>query len=221
MKSKLRLFSVSVVLLALPISAAAQLEVFPTTHDFGDVEVGGSAVAVVTVMNLGGSEVELNVELSGSADFAITSSVPASIPSEGTIDIEVTFSPSGEGYAAADLKINGDSVSSLGGMGVANEPPPSVSVADILAFFDASVADGTLVGNGPGKSADGRRGALRNMIEAAGDLIEDDAIEEAYQQLLDAYQRTDGLPTPPDFVAGPAAPTLAGMISDLMAVLTG
>jgi hypothetical protein len=88
-----------------------------------------------------------------------------------------------------------------------------------LAFFDASVANGTLYGNGPGKSADGRRNALRNQIETAGDLIDDSAAQEACQQLLDAYQRCDGLPRPPEFVAGPAAPTLAQMILDLMGQL--
>jgi hypothetical protein len=54
------------------------------------------------------------------------------------------------------------------------------------------------------------------MIEAAGDLIDDGYIVEACQQLLVAYERCDGLPRPPEFVAGPAAPTLAQMILDLM-----
>jgi len=54
------------------------------------------------------------------------------------------------------------------------------------------------------------------MIEAAGDLIDDGYIEEACQQLLDAYHRTDGVRRPPEFVAGEAAPTLAGMTLELM-----
>jgi hypothetical protein len=103
-------------------------------------------------------------------------------------------------------------------MGVGQEEPP-VSVADILAFFDESVANGTLYGYGPGKSADGRLNALRNQIEAAGDLIDDGALEDACQQLLNAYERCDGLLRPPEFVAGPAAATLAGMILDLMGEL--
>jgi len=76
-----------------------------------------------------------------------------------------------------------------------------VTVEGILNFFDASVADGSLVGNGPGNSAEGRKNALRNMIEAACDLIDDGYIKDACQQLLDAYQRTDSLSRPPDFVA--------------------
>jgi hypothetical protein len=136
-----------------------------------------------------------------------------------TVFIEITFSPSDEGLDTANLLVNGFARTALVGMGVAEEPPPSVSVADILAFLDASVADGSLYGSGPGNSADGRRKALRNMIEAAGDLIEDGYTAEACQQLLVSYQRCDGLPRPPEFVAGPATSTLAQMIFDLMAAL--
>jgi hypothetical protein len=89
----------------------------------------------------------------------------------------------------------------------------------ILYFFDASVADGSLVGNGPGKSADGRRKALRNMLVASGKLIEKGYIDEACNQLLDAYKRCDGVPRPPEFVGGPAALNLATMILDRMASL--
>ncbi len=41
----------------------------------------------------------------------------------------------------------------------------------ILKSFDTCVAEGTLSGDGPGNSSEGRLGALRNMIEASGDLI--------------------------------------------------
>ncbi|MFC1793453.1 hypothetical protein ACFL3Q_07690 [Planctomycetota bacterium] len=97
--------------------------------------------------------------------------------------------------------------------------PQTATIADTLVFFDTSVADSTLVGNGPGKSSDGRMSALRNMIEVAGDLIENGLYEEACEQLWDAYRKCDGEPIPPDFVAGSATPTLASMILDLMAAL--
>jgi hypothetical protein len=91
-----------------------------------------------------------------------------------------------------------------------------VSVADILSFFDASVADGTLYGAGPGKSAKGRLNALRNMIEAAGDLLDTGLSEEACKKLMNAHKHCDGEPRPPDFITGPAASTLASMILDLI-----
>ena len=99
------------------------------------------------------------------------------------------------------------------------EPDPSEQVAEILDFVDTSVDGGTLTGDGPGNSAEKRLNALINMIEAAGDLVEDGDIEGACQQLLDAYKKTDGEPKPPDFVAGEAASELADMIQDLRATL--
>ena len=89
-------------------------------------------------------------------------------------------------------------------------------IADILDFFDESVADGNLVGDGPGNSAENRLNALRNMIEAEGNLIDAELIEDACWQLQDAYNRTDGESPPPDFVTGDAAAELAGMIEELM-----
>lgn len=95
----------------------------------------------------------------------------------------------------------------------------TMTIDDTLAFFDASVADGTLVGSGPGNSADGRRRALRNMILLAGDLIEEGRYTEACQQLRDAYGKCDGDPKPPDFVTGEAADDLADMILMVMDAL--
>ena len=98
-------------------------------------------------------------------------------------------------------------------------PPPQQQIADILAFFDAAVAVGTLQGAGNGNSAGGSRQALRNMLEAAGDLLQQGRIGGACQQLADAHDRTDGLPRPPEFVDGPAAADLALRIADLRSAL--
>jgi hypothetical protein len=56
---------------------------------------------------------------------------------------------------------------------------------------------------------------LRNMIEAVSDLIQNGDKETACQQLWDAYEKTDGIVPPPDFVQGEAAQELAQMIMDL------
>ena len=94
-----------------------------------------------------------------------------------------------------------------------------VAVPVILDFFDDAIADGSLVGEGPGKSAENPLKALRNMLEAAGSLIEAGAYQDACGQLMAIYRKTDGDTKPPDFVAGPAAPGLAEMLLDLMASL--
>ena len=227
---------VVLVIIAFPLSANAQtIQVTPTYNNFGTVQLGTSKSAIFTVENTGGFYLEVSavyITESGSPEFQISQvpTLPAFInPQDGStiysIDVEVTFTPSnvevfsGTLVIASNDQVNPTVTVSLEGTGVDEEPPPPPSIADILAFFDASVGGGILIGDGPGNSADGRRNALRNMIEAAGDLIDDGNFADACEQLMNAYERCDGLTRPPEFVAGPAAQTLAGMILALIGAL--
>jgi PKD repeat protein len=201
------------------------LAVSPIVHDYGDVELGLSSSMIFTVSNVckssGISVSDINLDVDSSPDFTITNApqLPLILYLGDTVDVEVTFSPTVTEYQDAGLIIQSDDNNSIitvpiNGMGVEVEPPPA-NVEIILAEFDESGADGSLVGNGNGNSANGRRGALRNMIEAIDDLIEDGDLEGACQQLTDAYNRCDGLPKPPDFVAGSSASELASMLMQL------
>ncbi len=89
-------------------------------------------------------------------------------------------------------------------------------IEEILDLIDESVEDGTLVGDGPGKSANNRLNALRNKLEDVRRLIEAERYEEACDQLWSTYRKCDGNPRPPDFVTGEAAEDLAVMILLLM-----
>jgi len=92
-------------------------------------------------------------------------------------------------------------------------------IEEILDFIDKSVDNGTLIPVKDGKPGQGQLGALINMIQAAGNLIDAELLTETCWQLQDALEKTDGLSPPesaPDFVTGPAAPELAGMIEALM-----
>ena len=91
-----------------------------------------------------------------------------------------------------------------------------LSIEDILILFDSWVDSGTLIGSGPGNSANNRLNALRNMLEMAGDLISADDIEGGCRQLSIAYDKCDGDLSPPDFVVGDALSTLSESILDLM-----
>ena len=89
------------------------------------------------------------------------------------------------------------------------------SFADRILPIDQAVADGTLLGEGAGDSAQGRLTALRNMLVAARDLLEGGDVASACQQLQDVADRTDGAASPPDFVRGSAAPELFDAITTL------
>ena len=93
---------------------------------------------------------------------------------------------------------------------------PEVAIDNIIAFFDESVADGSLTGYGPGNSANGRLNALRNILEMAGDLINIGDIEGACGQLKAALKKCDDKRKPPDFVTGLAASELYDLILELM-----
>ncbi len=88
-----------------------------------------------------------------------------------------------------------------------------------LEFFDDAAAAGTLVGVGPGNSAENHLKALRNMIVEAAVLENDGDICGAYEQLEAAYKKVDGESPPKEFASGPAAATLADMIKAKMAGL--
>jgi hypothetical protein len=226
MRSKLRLLSICILVLALPLAAVAQTGDSPVVivdnENFGDVVLGEFATAYIDILNTGFDAITIEsvtLEPEG-GDFAVVDNPAGATLGYGqSATVVITFTPTVLGSATATLVIDwqdgiaGSETVELAGTGV-ESPANPVSVQEILDFFDQSVADGTLVGQGPGNSADGRRGALRNKIKAAGDILEDG--EDACEQLLDAYQCADGLPRPPDFVAGSAAGTLAQMILDLM-----
>ena len=138
------------------------------------------------------------------------------------MDISVTFAPLAAGSASNTLRIttgSGQFQVPIAGLGVSTSVPPQQQIADILAFFDAAAQQGSFTGNGPGNSGAGRRNALRNMLEAAGDLIQQGRIADACRQLQDALDRTDGDPRPPEFVTGPAASELTARIRELRTAL--
>jgi len=91
----------------------------------------------------------------------------------------------------------------------------SVTIAGVIELFDDAVADGTLMGAGPGKSPPNRLNALRNMLLTAGDRLEQGEVDAACRQLQDVADRTDGAFPPPDFAQGPAAPDLLDAITEL------
>ena len=213
--------------ISLQLSHTSDIEVVPLSYDYGDVELGTSSATIVTISNIGGYTLIVNdVTFSSDSnpDFSITSvpPLPTLISPGGTIDIEITYTPSAFGISSAILEIVSDDADeplvmvSFSGTGVEYEPPPSEQIANILEFFDQSIKAGTLEGDGPGASGGGRLKALRNMIETVGDLINEGRIDEACEQLWDVYRRSDGNPRPPDFVTGEAASELASQILTLL-----
>ena len=205
----------------------SDMDVSPLSYDFGDVVLGSSSSQIVTITNAGNGPCIYSIGLKSisSSDFSITYNHSGLIvPPNGTVDVEISFSPTSEGLSSAILEINSTTPNptvdvQLSGNGVPAEDPPGEQIASILDFIELSVDEGTLIGIGNGNSAGNRLNALINTIEAAGDLIEAGDLDDACGQLMAAYKKCDGEYRPPDFVAGSAAADLASMLLDLMASL--
>lgn len=215
----------------VPPQTSPEIDVQPAQGfwDFGDVEVGQNTTYEVQIYNYGTAPLTVSsVTLTGDADFTIAGLAAPLVIEPSTsvgVDFVVTFTPTELGYKAASVIIESNDEDegtvevSLYGMGISAEVPPLVQIQNILAYFDASVADGTLLGYGPGNSPKNRLKALRNMIEAADDLILAEAYDLAIIQLEDIAKKTDGLAKPQDFVVGEAVPMLNAMINNLIADL--
>jgi hypothetical protein len=102
---------------------------------------------------------------------------------------------------------------------VIESAPPDIQ--QLISFFDGCVQSETLVGNGPGNSANGRRSAFRNILAAAANLLSSGGATDALAQLEEAYLRADAVSNPADFVAGSAAADLAARIRQLIESLDG
>jgi len=222
------LVSLLVLFGAVNAYADEEIEVDPNSYDFGDVNIGTPVTTSIRISNVGDSSMaitDINMAAGSDADFSITDGpfLPTFLSPRGFIDVEITFTPSDEGMSSAVLEIASSDADEpevqvpLSGTGIGGgDMSPSEQMAMILEFVEDSVENGTLVGSGPGKSANGRLKAFINKLERASDLIEAGLFEEACSPLRSAYLRVDGENRPPDFAAGDAAPELASMIQDLM-----
>ena len=216
--SSFLVFFLIIVLIQGFAPVKAGIDVTPVEYNFGDVDLGDIASQNFEISNNWWGDLTIaSVTLTGgSGNYVLLNPPPSgtTVAPGSSIIFGVEFFPSQVGFTTAVITIHwtngetGISEISLSGMGVAPQSP--VSIQDILNFFDASVANGTLMGAGSGNSADGRLNALRNMLVKTSYLISAGNYEGACEQLNDALKRCD------DFVQGASQDDLAQMISDLM-----
>lgn len=206
--------------LVLPRLAAT-----PASLDFGEVQAGQLSTVHLNVENRGSTPLVLSsIALDGSPAFTLTApALPFTLEPGQGVSLTVSFAPPSAGnYSASLLVVTGEPEDQnlavpLTGLGVTSDPPPlDGDIADLIAFIETSVGNGSLAGSGAGKSAEGRLKAFVGMIDEARALLADGLVAEAVAQLQDALMRTDGLSPPPDFVQGEARAELAARIEALV-----
>ena len=240
--------SIVVVALILFLSNITNALETPLSYNFGEVPIGSSSTAFISI-STSTTEVPLNLwaALENGEHYKIKTSIPPlGIPlSPGeTVAIEIVFTPTTTQAVFDTLYIDASNPNPLFGFSIREEiklvgNETEISINDILTFFDTSVASGTITGSERGKandytlaslqqnvqkskkdkSADNRLNSFRNMLEEAGQLIDNGDLEDACGQLKSSYRKCDGNDSPPDFVEGYSAPEMAGMINELRAKL--
>jgi hypothetical protein len=212
-------------LMFLPSAAIAD----STGFDFGSVAVGDTSTATVTIHN----ETTDEVQVTG-AEFLFDTCSDFStayrdelikIPSGGTFEIDVVYTPSQAGECSNELRIWTNNPSlyhlvALSGTGVVVGTSAEDKIKEILEYLDTRMK-----GKGSGKSAENRLNALRSMIQAAAVHIRKGQTKAALNQLSEVYKKVDGFSKPMDFIDEEptnrtnSLNTLAGLIQDLMKLL--
>jgi hypothetical protein len=208
------------------------IDISPTSHDFGEVALGASKTLAVTISNTGCGALTVN-GVSIDTDFAITSFSPASIivPPNEAKQLKITYTPTILGHNSAVLKVYSNDADEpvvevqLSATGILIPPPPSQQIADILAFFNEAVEEGTIQSTLPkfGKCMnhnDFNLQLMRYMINDVKSAIEREKCNHVCAKLNLLYLNCDGKKMPPDLVTGTAVPELANMIQVLMQTLS-
>lgn len=217
---KLRNLSATMLVLLLAIAPIhAQIVLIPEQYDFGEVSLGESASTIITISNTwwGNLTLENTQLLPGGGSFTLVNVPPsgAVVPPGSSLLFGIEFSPNSEGFYTATVEIqwaNGESGTSrveVSGTGVHAQSPQS-TIEGIINFFDTSVANGSLVGAGPGKSATNRLNVVRKMLVRAGYLLGKGNYKAACGQLGSALKRCN------EFVQGDAQNDLIEMLLSLM-----
>lgn len=217
--------------------AAPEIDVTPALlfWDLGEVPIGEpDHTVVVQIFSFGNAPLtvsSIGLTADSSPDFRIVAGpeVPFTMEPDLSLckDITIEFLPTAAGLTSAVLQIVSDDPDEglvevvLTGTGMVVDIPPTQLVADILAFFDAALENGTIIGYAPGKgnSACNRVRALRHMVEAAGVFVNTGDYASAIDQLEAVAKKTDGANRPPDFVVGEDVAILNAMVNDLIAAL--
>jgi hypothetical protein len=96
---------------------------------------------------------------------------------------------------------------------------PAEQIQEILNFVNDSVASGTLIGKGTGKSGAQHLESIIEDLELVQVLIAIESFTRSLQTLDGVYQHCDGESSPPDWVEGDAASGLAEEIRTLQPLI--
>jgi len=202
------------------------IEVSAANVDFGQVNIGGFCEQLLMVSNTGQAPLTITsvyLEQDDNLQFYTTGlrQMPWTLAAGESAAVGVLFASAVEGQTSAVLVLLSDDPNTarleiaLTGEGIVFLTC-SQQMEAILAFFDESVSQGTLFGQGHGKAALCRVEAVRQLLKTAQVLIERQRCEMAALTLKAVLLKVDGEGRPGDFVCGPAVGQLESKIRRLI-----
>lgn len=203
------------------------IAISPLEYDFEGVVLGIPTTVIATITNDG--EGVLNVDdiyLEGSSifDFEVQSPLPFSLLTGEEIGVNITCDPFTLYDEETDtlIIINDDPdeedqsiMLNLKCRGVLSDDSYE-AVQGLLIYIQQSVDEGVLYGQSTGSSANNRLNSFIEMIELVGDLIDENKVKQACDQLQSAFKRVDGSSNPHDFVEGEATNDVTEGIIQIM-----
>jgi hypothetical protein len=204
----------------------------PIEYDFGNVAMGNRSNAVIAVTNSGGGELVISslefqyLNFHEPFSLSLPLTLPITLESQSTLEVELVYAPSflytvqsNNLIVTSNAPDEAVSLIPVWGIGVlANNP--SDAIKDLLNFINFAVKEKTILPIRPGKSKKNRIKTLKNMIRSVGDLLDDNNVMKACDQLESILKKVDGSDHPPDFVTGTAVSAVADGIRNLMSNFT-
>jgi hypothetical protein len=199
----------------------------PVSMDFGQWLTGTSAVNTFVITNQGDADLvveSLSWAAGGSDDFAISAlpELPLTIAPDSFYELEVMYTPTTAGAAAATLEIASDDPDQpvvtivVAGEGIAPVVTPYQQIKNMIAFYDEAVQNGTIQGVGRGNCAKSHVKTIKKALLVTKALIRCERTRCAIAVLKKLDKFTDGQSRPKDLITGSAVAELNTQIETLL-----
>jgi hypothetical protein len=207
------------------------IAVEPESLNFGQWLIGTSSVSTVLIANHGQADLIIDSMSwldGGSADFVMAAmpALPLTIAPAGSVELEVVYTPTAAGAAAATLVIASDDPDqpvvnmAVAGEAVSPVVTPYEQIKTMIAFYDEAVKNGTIQGVGRGKSAKAHNiYAVKEVLKITKKLIRCERKHCTIAILKELDKFTDGQSRPDDLITGAAVPELNARIEKLLQTL--
>ena len=236
--AKTLLILLSIFSIAILSPALSEAVVSIHEYDFGNVKVGSTQTAAVTIstttsVKLTGIKFIIQNSCNDMTLLPVSIEFPYSLSTGEILIVEIAYSPSESGECSGTLEIYSSSPFTppdkvfFTGIGVEQEPeqpaPDNISqlllekLQKIIDYTNESYTYQTFRSYEQDRLSEGRLNAFKTKLMVSYHLIENGNFAAACNKLKEISKKTDGKPESNDFVPPEKAANLELMLQDLIA----